>query len=145
MGDTIIGFKTVRFHSPESEVENGIKFLTENFPCARFVVNLRGDIEAQKQSWANAFGSQKQTDDLINYNRLLINIAARLGQDRARLIDMSVWSRGDAAGLEVLNDLIDWLGFRYCKYPRLLHENKNGYELDRKYFDLGRYCRWIGD
>eukprot|EP00559_Dactyliosolen_fragilissimus_P002643 CAMPEP_0184868138 /NCGR_PEP_ID=MMETSP0580-20130426/29280_1 /TAXON_ID=1118495 /ORGANISM="Dactyliosolen fragilissimus" /LENGTH=225 /DNA_ID=CAMNT_0027368817 /DNA_START=488 /DNA_END=1165 /DNA_ORIENTATION=- len=141
--DTIIGWKTVRFHTPISGIDKSIDFLLKHFPCSRIVFNIRGDIQAQKESWKKAFGTDKDVSSMIFINNLIIKAAAKLGPDRARLVDMSEWSRPE--GLEVLNDLIQWLGFKNCKYPRLLHENKNKYGVDRELFDLGNHCKWVGN
>ena len=35
-----------------------------------------------------------------------------------------------AKDVEILNDLIHWLGFRECKYKEVVHENVNGYGRD---------------
>ena len=34
-----------------------------------------------------------------------------MGPDRARVIDMSEWSKRDGSGLEGLNDTLEWLVF----------------------------------
>jgi len=144
--DEIIGFKTVQFHNAEdfgpSHVES-TDFLIETFPCAKFVINIRGDIEAQRASWLKAFGTEMDGEAIREYNRRLENVAAHLGQDRARLIDMSEWSRRDGSGLYVLNELIEWLGFEGCNYPSLMHSNKDGYGIDTKKYFLGENCKRI--
>ena len=43
--------------------------------------------------------------------------------------------------LHVLNSLIDWLGFKDCSYPSLLHANKDGYAIDNQEMNLGKDCR----
>jgi hypothetical protein len=58
---------------------------------------------------------------------------------------MSEWSKMDNSGVEVLNDLIEWLGFEDCKYDSLLHSNKNGYGIDRQRMFLGENCRYKGN
>jgi len=47
---------------------------------------------------------------------------------------------GEGRGLDVLNDLVNWLGFEECLFPRLLHENKNRYGKDVEAFNLGKNC-----
>lgn len=146
--ETILGFKTVRLHEAlmaENRVElndYGLwdEFFTDNFPCARFVFNIRGDIEKQVQSWLLAFGTKLDGDMIRKYNMKLSQLAAVLGPDRARVIDMSEWSKKDGSGLVVLNDLIEWLGYRNCKFTSLIHSNKDGYGKDTTKLSLGKHC-----
>ena len=144
--DTIIGFKTVRFHADDflleqDDLTEAVDYMMETFPCARFVINIRGDVESQIKSWKAAFGSDVDGDEIRLYNERLGNAAAMMGQDRARLIDMSEWSRKDNSGLMVLNELIEWLGFVNCTFSSLLHSNKDGYGNDSSQVSLGDHCR----
>jgi len=142
--ETVIGFKTVRLHDTlvsENDVTQWTHFLIENFPCAKFVVNIRGDVESQKASWLQAFGTELDGESIRKYTRRLTKLAASLGQDRARILDMSDWSKEDGSGLGVLNDLVEWLGFRGCKFSSLIHSNKDGYEQDvETSISLGKDC-----
>jgi hypothetical protein len=142
--DTILGFKTVRFHDKKfgETHEESTDFLLETFPCAKFIINIRGDVASQLKSWESAFGTQKDGAEIIEYNQRLLDVANRMGEDKARLIDMSEWSQKDDSGLHVLNSLIDWLGFTDCAYPSLLHANKDGYALDNQQMSLGKQCRF---
>jgi hypothetical protein len=143
--DTIIGFKTVRFHSNDfllgqDDLIEAVDYMMETFPCARFVINIRGNVESQIQSWKAAFGANVDGNEIRLYNERLGRAAALMGQDRARLIDMSEWSRKDNSGLMVLNDLIEWLGFENCAFSSLIHSNKNGYRMDSSEISLGEDC-----
>mmetsp|Transcript_1063 Transcript_1063/g.1399 ORF Transcript_1063/g.1399 Transcript_1063/m.1399 type:complete len:233 (-) Transcript_1063:171-869(-) len=146
--ETIIGFKTVRFHDElmflegEDDLIPAAKYLMESFPCARFVINIRGDVESQITSWYKNFGIELDGDEVRFYNKKLQEVASIMGQDRARLIDMVDWSQKDNSGLPVLNDLIEWLGFRDCKFESLLHSNKDGYKVDRTKMSLGQNCHY---
>eukprot|EP00553_Chaetoceros_curvisetus_P010063 CAMPEP_0204621742 /NCGR_PEP_ID=MMETSP0717-20131115/7388_1 /ASSEMBLY_ACC=CAM_ASM_000666 /TAXON_ID=230516 /ORGANISM="Chaetoceros curvisetus" /LENGTH=225 /DNA_ID=CAMNT_0051636223 /DNA_START=121 /DNA_END=798 /DNA_ORIENTATION=- len=150
--DMIIGFKTVRFHGEEMLVEGdeesglipAAKFLVKTFPCARFVINIRGDVESQVASWQKAFGTNLDGDKIRRYNTYLTEVASFMGQDRARLIDMAEWSQQDNSGVEVLNELIDWLGFQNCRFETLLHENRDGYGMDGTKVSLGKNCHYPG-
>lgn len=144
--DTIIGFKTVRFHDKRfgDSFERSTDFLMEAFPCAKFIINIRGDIDSQIRSWENAFGSKMEEDEIRTYNTRLEKVADRLGPNRARMIDMSEWSKEDGSGLHVLNDLLDWMGFQGCQYDKLLHSNKDGYAQDGTRVNLGKKCRAPG-
>ena len=167
---TILGFKTVRMHQALSASEVGGSsgggslnsttatatgptiedfakwdaFFKDNFPCARFIFNIRGDIEKQVQSWFLAFGTKLDGDVIRDYNQNLVKLAATLGPERARVIDMSEWSKEDGSGLAVLNDTLEWLGFRGCKFQSLIHSNKDGYGKDRTKLSLGKRCHLHG-
>jgi hypothetical protein len=145
--DTILGFKTVRLHGQEfpDDWQYVADYLMQNFPCARFIINIRSDVERQVESWNKNFASELDGDEVRYYNRKLSQTAAYMGQDRARLLDMLEWSKRDNSGVVVLNDLIEWLGFVDCKYKTLLHSNKNGYGVDRNDFSLGPNCRYQGN
>jgi len=146
--DTILGFKTVQMHDAlkfDDTPEESVEFLIKTFPCARFVINIRGDMEAQSRSWRKAFGTNMDGDLFRGFNRRLERIAAQLGPGRARLIDMSEWSQRDGSGVYLLNDTLEWLGFKGCRFPSLLHSNKNGYGADTKKYSLGDECHRIDE
>lgn len=144
--DAILGFKTVRLHGKEfpDDWQYVADYLIQNFPCARFIINVRSDVERQVESWNKNFASELDAEEVRYCNRKLSQTAAYMGQDRARLLDMLEWSKRDNSGVVVLNDLIEWLGFVDCKYKSLLHSNKDGYGVDRNDFSLGTNCRYQG-
>ena len=148
---TIFGFKFIRFQDVRfggKDVESAVQFLQEYFPCARFIINIRGDIASQKESWKKAFkpANEKVVDELPKMNEILRQVASLFGIERARLIDMDDWSNEEESiGLKVLNDLVEWLGFKHCRFPFLLHENKDNYALDvSNTFTLGENCTFVG-
>ena len=57
-------------------------------------------------------------------NARMASIATIFGEERARLIGISKWTK-EESGLQVLNDVVHWLGFRNCTFNSLYHENKN--------------------
>jgi hypothetical protein len=130
--DTILGAKTIRFQKGGWSVKEAADFLRENFPCSRVVVNIRTDVEGQLKSIDKTFqtenGNKKgpSTDKIGDMNRFLMHLSEELGEDMARLVDMNDWTKD----VEILNDLIHWLGFRECKYKEVVHENVNGYGRD---------------
>jgi len=161
----ILGVKTIRLQkSPNEEFTpyKAKKYLTENFPCARFIINVRSDAEAQAQSVINAFKRddyEYALEDFKNQTKFLISLAHFLNNnnnevgsningngndngnsndnsDRARLIDMEDWKDD----VSILNDLLNWLGFEKCSFPKILHENLNGYEHDSSEISLGKQC-----
>jgi hypothetical protein len=148
--ETILGFKFIRFDDARfggTDVESAIMFLQEYFPCARFVINIRGDIESQKASWIKAFkpADEKVIEKLPKVNEMLRQLASSLGTDKARLLDMDEWSSGTASGLQVLDELVEWLGYDKCKFSSILHQNKFNYELEAsETFSLGVSCRFVG-
>lgn len=126
---TIIGFKTIRFQT-EDNIEDSIQFVKESFPCARIIVNIRSNIEEQTASHKNTINSDLTVDEISRgiqiENGRMSSIANMFGEERARLIDMSKWTK-DESGLQVLNDVVHWLGFRNCTFNSLYHENLNGF------------------
>jgi hypothetical protein len=109
------------------------------------VINIRGDVEKQVKSWEAAFETELDGDEVRHYNRLLVDVASHMGQDRARLVDMSEWIKKGSSGMRVLNELIEWLGFIDCRYESLLHSNRDGYGVDRQEVTLGKNCRYQGN
>ena len=59
-------------------------------------------------------------------NDFLTQLTTELGEDMAQLIDMTEWTKN----VKVLNDVVDWLGFRHCQFHSIVHENAGGFERD---------------
>eukprot|EP00542_Grammatophora_oceanica_P018471 CAMPEP_0194033052 /NCGR_PEP_ID=MMETSP0009_2-20130614/5862_1 /TAXON_ID=210454 /ORGANISM="Grammatophora oceanica, Strain CCMP 410" /LENGTH=296 /DNA_ID=CAMNT_0038673661 /DNA_START=38 /DNA_END=925 /DNA_ORIENTATION=- len=90
----IFGFKTIRLLKQKSEKTDAevAKWLTDVLPCARFLVNIRSDIEGQAQSYASAFNAKKdKSDDLRDMNRRMRTLQETLGSSRAFLTDSAEW------------------------------------------------------
>lgn len=125
--DTILGFKTVRFLEGHSQHQDAayLQFMTKVFPCARFVVNYRGDTEALQHSFATAFKSPNantgEIQELIARSQW---IADQLGPERAYQLDSSEWT----SNVTKLNSLVRWLGYGpECDFEDVLELNtKNG-------------------
>ena len=76
-------------------------------------------------------------DELVQYNSFQVALAQELGSDTAKLIDMNNWKDN----VSVLNDVVDWLGFKGCAFQELVHENHDGYGRDTDHdVDLGTNC-----
>lgn len=138
--DTIFGFKSVRFHLSHWTVQEGATFLKENFPCAKIIINIRSNVQNQMESVGTNFIKSGGTEDeLVQYNSFQVALAQELGSDTAKLIDMNDWKDN----VSVLNDVIDWLGFKGCAFQELVHENHDGYGRDTDHgVDLGTNCSY---
>ena len=110
---TILGLKTIRIQKSEWYSGEAAAFFKESFPCSRIVVDLGWSSEAA----AVEKGRVRETEFLTHF-------AKHLGPDTARLIGgMTEWTKD----VTVLNDLLDWLGYKECT---IVHENRDGYDLD---------------
>ena len=143
---TILGLKTIRFQKGEWTVKNSADFLRENFPCSRVVVNIRSDVDSQLKSMTTTFSNkkteeEKDSDDILKMNKFLIKVVEELGDEMAKLVDMNDWT----LNVEVLNEVISWLGFQQCKYHAVVHENADGFGRDHETApDIGENCHYAG-
>ncbi len=139
----IIGAKLIRLHQGNWQAWQAAKFFRENFPCAKFVVNIRSNEENQVQSLVNNFHWKEEQEEqkikgLEHGTQFLRKFHRWMGDESSRLIDMSEWK--DDVG--IINDLLDWLGFENCAFKNLIHENHDGYERDTTTkVHLGKKCR----
>ena len=142
----VIGFKTVRFLRDHAAAQDPayVDFLTQTFPCARFVVNIRSDLEALRASQRTAFGRNgvaNLTDDLAR----LRWIGERLGPERAYVLDSTEWTQN----VTQLNAMVRWLGYSSpaCDFTDVLelntvHKYKNGKESLAT--TRSADCRYVG-
>jgi len=142
---TIIGFKTISFHN-SPQLEEIVQFVKDSFPCLRVILNIRSDVEEQGKSRKKYFGkvmTKLQMEKKLQMeNSRIRNITNMFGDEHARLLDMSSWTK-EETGLQDLNDVVHWLGFRNCKFNSLYHENKAGYQLDKTTrVTLGPNCHY---
>ena len=137
----ILGMKTIRLHEDWSALR-AATFFKQNFPCSKFVVNIRSDVESQLSSieslgWARG-GDKEAIKKRIKFYE---NFANEMGNDRATMIDMSKWK--DDVG--ILNNVTYWLGYRDCEFGDMYHDNSKesgGYGLDKqRELKLGPRCR----
>jgi hypothetical protein len=141
----IIGAKMIRLQNGDWKPQRMTTFLKQNFPCARFIINIRSDIDRQAKSMVESFvegGETKNFDetveDIKNQTIFLQELAENL-QNRARLINMEEWKND----VSVLNDVIGWLGFKGCAFKDTIHENHGGFEHDKSTsINLGSQCRY---
>jgi hypothetical protein len=134
--NTILGMKVIRIQRADWKPYKAAKFFIENFPCARFIVNIRSDIEKQVESFHKNFHWDISDDVLKNETEFLKDFHFRL-EHRSKMIDMSDWKDD----VSVLNEVVDWLGFENCAFNSIKHENKGGYEVDNSTsVNLGQNC-----
>ena len=88
--------------------------------------------------WKGKSSESEMEESLSKANSFLKQFAGSLGQDMARLIDMTKWT----TDVSILNDLLDWLGYEDCHYQSILHENHDGYDLDQTDPHLGEQCHY---
>lgn len=154
--EMIIGFKTIRLlNEGRRSVEEASKlvdYILEMFPCTRFVVNVRSDVDSQMLSQQKGW-NKKGTDEwelgtekLKRENVILERIAREtLGPDRAIFLDSSEWTKN----VTVLNNAVEWLGYsRECFFTELMEfntEGDKGYGHNKKKLKKhGPGCRYLG-
>ena len=123
----IIGAKMIRIQTRFPTSDEAVDFFNYNFPCAKFIVNTRSNIDEQLQSQKKYFKPADQFD-LEKQNQFLYSFAAGLGMDKARLIFTEEWTQNVTA----LNEVLEWVGFQHCQFRNILHHNQNGYHPDKK-------------
>jgi len=138
---TILGHKTVRFQEAHWSPSEAAVFFKESFPCSRIVVNIRSNTEGQaastmKLGWSH--NASLTEEELVKETEFLTELAENLGPDTARLIDMTMWTKN----ISVLNDLLDWLGYKECHFKSLVHANHDGYGADWSNPQIGDECHY---
>ena len=149
----ISGFKTIRLfqRTPLARLSEMIEFLQEHFPCTRYIVNYRSDRQAQAASQTNTFTKNITDKDPLDkvVNRLdhevqwLFQFAKLMGEDRARIIDSSIWTED----VSELNKAVRWLGFdESCAFEKNLELNtKNRFgHVGPTTLKMNPQCRYVG-
>mmetsp|Transcript_25428 Transcript_25428/g.31330 ORF Transcript_25428/g.31330 Transcript_25428/m.31330 type:complete len:386 (-) Transcript_25428:255-1412(-) len=140
----ILGAKMIRVPFMKNWVpQEAADFLIDSFPCSRYIINMRSDVNSQVESVISAFGNPHEREeiraDYESQNLFLQRLFRLLGGDKAKLIDMMDWMN-DAS---ILNEVIDWLGFEGCAFESLVHENHDRYGHDETTkIDLGPNCTY---
>lgn len=140
---TILGYKTVRFTPHEGrnwkDVPESVEFVVRAFPCSRIIVNICSNATQQLIS-RKGMGWHTKKSEVESQTRDLQRVAQMFGPHRAYLLDSSEWTASPANGTRIINEMVEWLGFRNCRFHRLAHDNANSYSLDRTVIDLGPNC-----
>jgi len=107
-----VGFKDI------SMLKDELDFMLQLFPCARFIVNTRIDMEAQSRSgfWAenpNALADIKKK-------------TAVLEQWQPHHTDRAIWFPLEKFSVAEFNHLLQWLNVTGCKFASVCHSNKEG-------------------
>jgi len=121
-------------------VNEATEFFSNMFPCSKFVVNVRSDVAAQITSQTNLGWDDRGEERVMLENQFLMQFAENMGH-QATLIDMAQWREN----VDVLNDVVSWLGFQQCQFSQLLHANdhgQGGYSEDQTVLDLGKECHF---
>ena len=120
--DTIItGFKEIRWlqHEEfEGDISKFIDTYHNLFPCSRFIISIRNNVEEQAKSafYGEGEKSYSETVDYLQHlNDIHVELYSKLGADKAFLLDMNEWSAPNGAGK--FDELAEWLGFKNCQYP----------------------------
>jgi len=124
---TIVGFKTIRFIKPSSDVSQAAQLIREHLPCSRVVINYRSDVNSQIKSLKSTFESKQQKrilwKELTEKNTALRKLAEELGPRQAFLLDSSDWTEN----VTHFNDMVRWLGFHdECAFERAFQFNTGG-------------------
>lgn len=126
-GSDIIGFKTIRVHLGGWAYDEAAAFFRDNFPCSKFIVNINSNVTRIVNSRSGAgFPWGLSLTSLLNELSFYRNFSEYLG-DQALTLDMSQWKDE----VEIINNATRWLGFRHCKFSSLMHENIDGYVLNK--------------
>jgi len=143
----IVGFKTIRYLISDTKTvaqeREWTEFLLDHFPCSRVLINVNSDVEGQVHSIEKAFHSTnetKVTGFIEEGSAKLRRLAARLGSDRAFLLDKNEWTQN----VTYLNEAVSWLGFKdECHFQELLEFNTggSGYGNGRTTLRMSNKCK----
>jgi hypothetical protein len=107
----IHGFKEIRYNRTVV-----LDFIHEVFPCAKYIVNMRRDLEAQHRSFFKVNESMAQ---LRAHNDVLLNFVQTYPSQTY------IMYLEDYDKVNLWNDLFAWLDRSNCKAKMVLHANAN--------------------
>ena len=142
----IIGFKTIRLHK-NTNIKSVVEFMKESFPCAKYVINYRSNINALLKSnkkYLKEFPNktieeyEQEIQTLYEIKNLLLQQQEQQQQSGAggggeeeevvvKMIDSEEWTKN----VTILNEeIVNWMGYsKECYFTKLLEYNtKHGYE-----------------
>ena len=128
----ILGFKTVRLHQSGWSGEEAAEYIKTHFPCVRILVNLQTNLTHQYLSYKRTFnhtgggeylGPSLEALTKIHDFQMALNTNMK---EMSTLIDLDNWSND----VEVLNSVVEWMGYKHCQFNNIVHENDKGYATD---------------
>jgi hypothetical protein len=135
----IFGAKMVRIQSSGWNPEAAVAYFQENFPCSRYIVNHSSNIKGQVKSRLDLGWNTADYDILRKENEFLKKFTRLMGPEAARLIDMNEWIND----VSIINNIVDWMGYRKCYFPKVLHDNNHGYATgDSADLKIGQKCHY---
>jgi len=149
--ETILAFKTIRFvgdlwntkgEDQWSDVTQAVDLIKTRFPCSRVIVNIRSNTTTLAQSRNSFKGFKTVTeDDLLDETRMLREVARQFGE-QAYLLDSSEWT-DPVLGVDKINGMIEWLGYKDCVFHQLIHDNWGDMVRDETSdsVELGQHCQ----
>jgi hypothetical protein len=111
IGD-VHGFKEIRYNTTEQ-----LDFLNHIFPCAKYIINYRIDLEAQTHS---AFRADNSVSELDQFNKVLLKFAHK-HRHRSFIFPLEFYSNESH-----WNQLFRFLDRPQCKVISVVHSNANG-------------------
>eukprot|EP00986_Skeletonema_menzelii_P008910 scaffold3907_cov79-Skeletonema_menzelii.AAC.1 len=73
------------------------EFFKYNFPCAKYIINTRSDIDSQVVSQNRVFGKEDNIERFFNNikkeNDFLAQFTQYMGEETARMIYMEEWTK----------------------------------------------------
>ena len=92
------------------------------FPCSKFIINIREDIESQSKSqWYAQYDSIK---DIGRHNWIMKVLFDYLGPQQSRQMTLEDWSTNSLK----LDEMAEWLGFQDCSFVVYQDVLQKGYE-----------------
>lgn len=144
----ILGFKTVRVHHGKWTADEAAEYLKTHFPCSKVLINYQTNVTHEYLSFKRTFhhnnggGKDKEyRGPSIEYfkqiNKFQEDLSHSLGDEMSRLIDMDQWVHD----VEILNSVIQWMGYKKCRFNKIVHENDKGYSTDKDtVLSVGKEC-----
>jgi len=155
----ILGFKTVRLHQGNWTAEEAAVYLKTHFPCSKVLINYQTNVTHEYLSFKRTFhgnggdgddGSDKKDEKEQQYkgpsiayfkqiNKFQEEFNHYLGDEMSRLIDMDQWVHD----VEILNSVVRWMGYKKCRFNKIVHENDKGYSTDKEtVLSVGKECSY---
>lgn len=138
----VFGFKEIRYSSPEM-----LELLSKLFPCARFVVNVRGDLSMQANSAFWSVWPEWIKNDMLKqvtagfwpgFNadasvmKILQGETDSLLAWQAKQPSQRFLLRMEDFTLQGFNELLQWLGVKNCAYTQVAYSNSVGQAVEAK-------------